>query len=80
LGNNFKFIYIFLESKLCQKWLHKLFKADKQEMKLRNAYLLELLNQLRNGKLNEPFNKSPKTKGLLLPLPITQHKSMQVRY
>lgn len=49
-------------------------------MKLRNTYLSELLNQLRNGKLDEPFNKPPKSKGLLLPLPIRTHMSMQVRY
>lgn len=57
-----------LELQSCQKWLHKLLKIDRRDKILRNAYLAQLIKQLKNGQLNEPFNKVPQDNELLPPL------------
>jgi hypothetical protein len=54
------------ESRHCQLWLQRFDQAEDQRS-LRNDYLLELYQQLKNGYLKAPFNKPP-DKGRLVPL------------
>ncbi|CAB0042665.1 unnamed protein product [Trichogramma brassicae] len=57
-----------VEGRFCRAWLERLNKARDQR-RLRNEHLAELLDQLERGHLKLPFDKMPPKHGRLVPIP-----------
>ncbi|KAL7307415.1 hypothetical protein TKK_0000595 [Trichogramma kaykai] len=57
-----------VEGRFCRAWLERLNKARDQR-RLRNEHLAELLDQLERGQLKLPFDKMPPKHGRLVPIP-----------